>query len=364
MSTYTPIFTNYTEEDVALIEREREKDSKRKKRATRARRGIILPDREPVKTHRTLLNPLGANGLVAAKFEDLTAPVQAAPGTSRRAAAIAAQANINLLSQDLPIPEKAPPSPAPVHIPKRTGRGMKGKSGLSRASPAGGREGSVLHPESAHGTPIPSVLQPPTLPSVLKRSFDDIAEDSPVARKRRIGESPPTDDVKPVILQPHPTLSRSRLNGGSTGTGSRSGDSPSKSRSPEKVRGSTPKVSRERDDDDDEDDSDSDSSDSSEDTYDGRGRTREGTEGTKKKARGSTSLPRASIAAVAPTVQQSPLTATPTLVQQTTPGAPAWFADAEKDTKSRYPKDLFIVVPKGKVEAGQPVEWRLRCVDW
>jgi SWI/SNF-related matrix-associated actin-dependent regulator of chromatin subfamily B protein 1 len=160
MSTYTPIFATFTDEDIQTIERERERDSKRKKRATRARRGVILPDREPVKTQRTLLNPIGANGVIAQAATELAS---AAPVTSsRRAAAIAAQANINLLAQDLPLPQ--PPTPPSTNHPYKTtksrGRGS-GRGGYSRNSPASfpTREGSVL---GDHHTPMPS--------SALKRS--------------------------------------------------------------------------------------------------------------------------------------------------------------------------------------------------
>lgn len=160
MSTYTPIFATFTDEDIQTIERERERDSKRKKRATRARRGVILPDREPAKTQRTLLNPIGANGVIAQAATELAS---AAPVTSsRRAAAIAAQANINLLAQDLPLPQ--PPTPPPTNHPYKTNKGRgrgSGRGGYSRNSPASfpTREGSVL---GDHHTPMPS--------SALKRS--------------------------------------------------------------------------------------------------------------------------------------------------------------------------------------------------
>lgn len=160
MSSYTPIFATFTDEDIVAIERERERDSKRKKRATRARRGVILPDREPIKTHRTLLNGIGPNGVIAQATEtSAPVPVQ----SSRRAAAIAAQANINLLAQDLPIPQ--PPTPPPNPIPARVGkpRGRPpGRGNYSRGSPASFRDDPHVNGDS---TPLPS--------SSLKRSFMD-----------------------------------------------------------------------------------------------------------------------------------------------------------------------------------------------
>ncbi|RXK41701.1 hypothetical protein M231_00936 [Tremella mesenterica] len=142
MSTYTPIFATFTEEDVAAIEKERDRESKRKKRGTRARRGIILPDREPLKTHRTLLNPLRSHGNAPLPNMKPETPTTAPP-TSRRAAAIAAQASINLLAQDLPLPQ--PPSPIPQPQTRRPKRGAREQS---RASPMSARENSVMDDES------------------------------------------------------------------------------------------------------------------------------------------------------------------------------------------------------------------------
>jgi len=194
MSTYTPIFATFTDEDIQTIERERERDSKRKRRATRARRGVILPDREPAKTQRTLLNPIGANGVIARAATELAA----APAitSSRRAAAIAAQANINLLAQDLPLPQ--PPTPPPTNHSYKPGRGRgrgQGRGGYnnSRNSPASFREGSILND---HQTPIPQ--------SALKRSYRDESSDlqSPVISK--IARSMPTSSPT-LVNEPHPT---------------------------------------------------------------------------------------------------------------------------------------------------------------
>jgi hypothetical protein len=193
MSTYTPIFATFTDEDIQTIERERERDSKRKRRATRARRGVILPDREPAKTQRTLLNPIGANGVIARAATELAA---AAPITSsRRAAAIAAQANINLLAQDLPLPQ--PPTPPPTNHPYKPGKGRgrgSGRGGYnnSRNSPASFREGSILND---HQTPIPQ--------SALKRSYRDESSEinSPVLSK--IARGMPTSSPT-LVNEPHP----------------------------------------------------------------------------------------------------------------------------------------------------------------
>ena len=297
MASFTPIFTIHTEDDILMLEKERERDMKRKKRGTRGRRGVALPERDPIKTQRTLVNPLGANGLLSVKADESAAVTSHAAATatgSRRAAAIAAQANINLLAQDLPIPDKPPPSPH--HVPTRGGRGRGRGRGISRASPANwqGREGSVsshlhaydssaLGPQS-HGTP--TAMGPPGSAISAKRSLreDSTEVSSPVPRKRhhasRVPDSPtspeaapapPTpqsqpvpvntlpdvpegEEVKPVILhipqlngqphgnvlqqQPHtmapgfmPGLGKSVLDGGNS---SRATSTSSRSRSPEK----------------------------------------------------------------------------------------------------------------------------------
>ena len=133
LSIFTPIFATFTEEEIVNMEKDRERDSKRKKRTTRARRGIVLPDREPIKTHRTLLNPMGPNGQLPSVpvSEDVVVPTAT---TSRRAAAIAAQANINLIAQDHNLP--SPPTPPMDSLPivNRSVRATKISDRLSRVS--------------------------------------------------------------------------------------------------------------------------------------------------------------------------------------------------------------------------------------
>ncbi|KAF8926329.1 SWI/SNF chromatin-remodeling complex subunit [Dissophora ornata] len=53
---FTPILEKLTEPEIDKLERDRERDKRRKRRQTRGRRGVILPDREPTKTKRTLLH--------------------------------------------------------------------------------------------------------------------------------------------------------------------------------------------------------------------------------------------------------------------------------------------------------------------
>lgn len=172
MAGYTPIFATFTEEDISAIEKERDRDAKRKKRATRARRGIVLPDREPPKTHRSLLNLVGPNGLAPISVPEV---VVAAPTTSRRAAAIAAQANINLLAQDLPLPQAPSPPPA---APSKRGRWPRNQRAASR-------EESVV--TQTNGDQTPTLLG--------KRGLreDSFAEGvlSPVPHKKRYNGTTP-----------------------------------------------------------------------------------------------------------------------------------------------------------------------------
>lgn len=144
MASYTPIFNELGPDQLALLESQREKEMKRKKRAGRARRGIVLPEREPIKTQRTLLNNLGPNG-VPILFQTDNVPVRdSVPTSRRRGAALAAEANINLLAQDLPIPASASPAP---HLPHISARGKRlGRPPKNRAiSPIPIREGPLVN---------------------------------------------------------------------------------------------------------------------------------------------------------------------------------------------------------------------------
>lgn len=189
MSQFTPVLANFTEADVQAIEKERERERKRSKRNTRGRRGIVLPDREPLKTMRTLLHPTVDPN--AAPFPE---PVVSAPviSSTRRAAAIAAQANITVSLQDLPLPDR-PQSPPQLH----NFRNLKKQSlprfsrGASRASPSSTREGSVVNGDH---TPLIGFKRN------LREDSEDVVGGSPLPpRKRhngRVADSPDLDDVK------------------------------------------------------------------------------------------------------------------------------------------------------------------------
>jgi SWI/SNF-related matrix-associated actin-dependent regulator of chromatin subfamily B protein 1 len=120
ISLYTPFLTPVTEMDQHAFERDRDKEKDRKKkRGTRGRRLIALPDREPVKTNRSRISggmdDHGASiALAAIPKEPLPLkPTPLRPKTApRRAAAIAAKANITTMSTELQQDDiSAAPSP-------------------------------------------------------------------------------------------------------------------------------------------------------------------------------------------------------------------------------------------------------------
>lgn len=78
---FTPILEKLTEPEIDKLERDRERDKRRKRRQTRGRRGVILPDREPTKTKRTLLH----HGQTIETTDPSQDPLQHDPSLSNRA---------------------------------------------------------------------------------------------------------------------------------------------------------------------------------------------------------------------------------------------------------------------------------------
>lgn len=385
MSTFTPIFTTYTEEDVAMLEKDREKEAKRKKRTTRARRGVQLPDREPLKTHRSLLNGMGPYGAVRPlpqldSSSTPAAPVQAT--SSRRAAAIAAQANINLLAQDLPLP--APPSPLPAAASSSASRSRKlarPSRGISHASPMSAREGSV-----AMGSETP-------LMTGTKRALreDSVSEtSSPLPRKRgmnghgggRGGDSPEPEDSKPVLparldelrhasVKPDPAFMSHASPAGGRPAQSLNGTPQRRNPldatlAPDRLsRGSGSPSSpgkQRRQNDDDDDDSDDNSSGSDSDSEDSEWESRKKRKMSQRQASAPPppaipSKPKAHV----PEVSLMPEPRHAWLTEQ----PPEWAQRVVEDYKrNKFPNDLFGVVPKANQPPGTPAEWRIRCHDW
>ncbi|KAL7312781.1 SWI/SNF chromatin-remodeling complex subunit [Mucor circinelloides] len=88
---FTPSMIELSDAAVAKAEKDRMREARRKRRGTRARRGIILPDREPQKTHRT--------GFAVAPESELTDEQFLQnqlndPQSNKRSAALKARMNI------------------------------------------------------------------------------------------------------------------------------------------------------------------------------------------------------------------------------------------------------------------------------
>ena len=124
-SSHQPLLNYLSDGELDRIDKEREKElNKRRKRNTRGRRGILLPDREPLKTHRT-----PAIGFPEVDPSTLALAAAAAAPTSRRAAAAVASVNIaNMVASEngtaviAPAPViQATPSLPQSKIPKAKG---------------------------------------------------------------------------------------------------------------------------------------------------------------------------------------------------------------------------------------------------
>ena len=117
VSAFTPLLNYLSDSEIDRNEKEREKElNRRRKRNTRGRRGIALPDREPPKTFRT-----PAIGFPEMDPAALALAQAAAAPTSRRAAAAAASVTIaNMVASEngtavvTPTLPMATPAPAPA----------------------------------------------------------------------------------------------------------------------------------------------------------------------------------------------------------------------------------------------------------
>lgn len=109
MQAFTPLLNSLSDGELERHEKERDKDmNKRKKRNTRGRRGVALPDREVIRTYRT-----PAYGFP--ELDPAIVALQAAANapTSRRAAAAAASLTIaNMVASEngQPLLTQAPSS--------------------------------------------------------------------------------------------------------------------------------------------------------------------------------------------------------------------------------------------------------------
>ncbi|KAF9254434.1 SNF5-domain-containing protein [Marasmius fiardii PR-910] len=131
---FTPRLDYLSDGELDRNEKERDKDYKRRKRNTRGRRGVNLPDREPIRTCRT--PAVGFNDTGEAEGANASGSTGIMPSTTRRAAAAAASLTIaNMVASEngsspimgqAPLPGQVPslvstpqPQPPPPPQPKK-----------------------------------------------------------------------------------------------------------------------------------------------------------------------------------------------------------------------------------------------------
>ncbi|KAH9474828.1 SWI/SNF chromatin-remodeling complex subunit SNF5 [Psilocybe cubensis] len=150
---FTPLLNYLSDGELERTEKERDKDlNKRRKRNTRGRRGIALPDREPIRTYRT-----PAIGFPELDAATLALAAAANAPMSRRAAAAAASVTIaNMVASEngtTYMPQTTPsvvsqPAPSAAAVAKE-----KKPKGLFKAPTY---PSSVLRPRAHVVAPTPS----------------------------------------------------------------------------------------------------------------------------------------------------------------------------------------------------------------
>ncbi|KAH7907812.1 SNF5-domain-containing protein [Hygrophoropsis aurantiaca] len=152
VTSFTPLLNYLSDGEIERSEKEREKElNKRRKRNTRGRRGIALPDREPNRTYRT-----PAIGFPELDPAALALAVAANAPTSRRAAAAAASLTIaNMVASEngtpvmpLQLPQQQAQSSAAILAGKE--KKVKGLFKAPAYSP------HVLRPRAGVAAPTPS----------------------------------------------------------------------------------------------------------------------------------------------------------------------------------------------------------------
>ncbi|KAF8556610.1 SNF5-domain-containing protein [Imleria badia] len=165
IQSYTPILNYLSDGEIERNEKEREKElTKRRKRNTRGRRGIALPDREPNRTYRT-----PAVGFPELDAATLALAAAASAPTSRRAAAAAASLTIaNMVASEngtTIMPQQLPPQQSTPQVTLSLGKEKKPK-GLFKAPDY---PPEILHPRAHVTAPTPTTALETTsmLPSSL-----------------------------------------------------------------------------------------------------------------------------------------------------------------------------------------------------
>ncbi|KAH9918736.1 uncharacterized protein BXZ73DRAFT_52794 [Epithele typhae] len=177
VSAFTPQLNYLSESELEKNEKDREKElARRKRKTTRGRRGVALPDREPPKTYRT-----PAIGFPEISPAALALAAAVAAPTSRRAAAAAAQLTIaNMVASEngtaMPLPQTLPTAPVAPVAPSASKE--KKPRGLFKAP---SYPQSALRPRAGVKAPIASTaadvstLPPPLendLPAPSSSGFD------------------------------------------------------------------------------------------------------------------------------------------------------------------------------------------------
>ena len=149
---FTPLLNYLSDGELERTEKERDKDlNKRRKRNTRGRRGIALPDREPIRTYRT-----PAIGFPELDAATLALAAAASAPMSRRAAAAAASVTIaNMVASENGtafMPQMMPSASAPQPPPTTASKEKKPKGLFKPPS----YPTSVLRPRAQVVAPTPS----------------------------------------------------------------------------------------------------------------------------------------------------------------------------------------------------------------
>ena len=127
---WQPIIGYLSDGELDRLDKEREKElNRRRKRNTRGRRGIALPDRDPLKIHRT-----PANGIPEVDPTTLALAAAAAAPTAKRAAAAAASLTItNMIASENGTAVMTPSAPIIAQTPLVPTSKIPKAKGLSKA---------------------------------------------------------------------------------------------------------------------------------------------------------------------------------------------------------------------------------------
>jgi hypothetical protein len=194
VKSFTPLLNYLSDGEIERNEKERDKElTKRRKRNTRGRRGIALPDREPNRTYRT-----PAFGFPELDAATLAMAAAANAPTSRRAAAAAASLTIanmvasengTILPMQLP-PQQSVPQITPLSKEKKS-KGLfkapdyprdilRPRAGVSAPTPTTAMESASMLPPSLleiePPAPVPVIPPPPDAKAIAKKARESERE--------------------------------------------------------------------------------------------------------------------------------------------------------------------------------------------